>query len=312
MRLIDRLRQRIPSRRARLFGAAACVIAASAVTAAPAAHLPSGVSPDLLGDSLVGTSGKLRARFVPRTRSFAIPILRTLFGESPARMPGVYRVALSGEQRPFSFITMRPFADKVNGRIGAYRIGFWPDERRWGRTEDARRLPAGFIEVTPENRDTPVSEHFALAEFLTHDQGDVWPKYLVLQERLLDKLELVIAELRASGARVDRLQVMSGFRTPQYNRQGVGSGGRASDSRHQYGDAADVYVVNGSRDWMADLDGDGRGDMRDARLLAQAAERVEQRHPDLAGGIGIYQPTSAHGPFVHIDARGVPARWGAW
>jgi uncharacterized protein YcbK (DUF882 family) len=27
------------------------------------------------------------------------------------------------------------------------------------------------------------------------------------------------------------------------------------------------------------------------------------------GGIGIYPATSAHGPFVHIDARGTRARW---
>jgi uncharacterized protein YcbK (DUF882 family) len=103
---------------------------------------------------------------------------------------------------------------------------------------------------------------------------------------------------------------MSGFRTPRYNQQGVGSGGRANDSRHQYGDAADVYVVNGARDWMSDLNADGRVDTRDARLLAQAAERVEREHPELVGGIGVYKATSAHGPFVHIDVRGTRARWG--
>lgn len=277
------------------------------VIAAPARELPRAASRAMIGDSLTGLSGKLRARFVTRTRALAIPLLRTLFGESPAREPGVYALPLAGETRPFSFVSMRPFSDKKNGRIGSYRIGFWPGEQR--RPE---RMPAGFIEVTSDNQFTEVSEHFRLADFLTHDQGHVWPKYLVLQERLLDKLELVIAELRARGARVDRLEVMSGFRTPQYNVQGVGAGGRATDSRHQYGDAADVYVTHGGRNWMADLNGDGRADLRDARLLAQAAERVEQRHPELAGGIGIYPATSAHGPFVHIDARGVATRWGQW
>jgi uncharacterized protein YcbK (DUF882 family) len=83
------------------------------------------------------------------------------------------------------------------------------------------------------------------------------------------------------------------------------------DSRHQYGDAADVYIVNGSRDWMSDLDGNGKVDIRDARVLATAAERVERAHPDLVGGIGLYPATSAHGPFVHIDVRGKKARWGS-
>ncbi|MEP6766826.1 MAG: hypothetical protein ABJB66_21095, partial [Gemmatimonadaceae bacterium] len=126
---------------------------------------------------------------------------------------------------------------------------------------------------------------------------------------LLDKLELVIAELGRMGIPVQQLRVMSGFRTPQYNEPGVGAGGRAQDSRHQFGDAADVYVVNGARDWMSDINHDGRVDSKDAKLLATAAERVESAHPDLVGGIGIYRATSAHGPFVHIDVRGVRARW---
>lgn len=288
---------------------------ATAAAAHHARELPRGATTRVLGDSLTGRSGKLRARFVTRTGALSLPILRTLFGDTPARAPGVYPLPLAGEARPFTFVSMRPFSDKVNGRIGRYHIGFWPGEaRRRAALASAPRkaLPAGFIEVTADNQFTAVSEHFRLADFLTHDQGAVWPKYLVLQERLLDKLELVLEELRARGARVERLHVMSGFRTPQYNRQGVGAGGRASDSRHQYGDAADVYAVVDGRDWMADLNGDGRGDMRDARLLAQAAESVEARHPELAGGIGIYPPTSAHGPFVHIDARGVATRWGQW
>jgi uncharacterized protein YcbK (DUF882 family) len=51
-------------------------------------------------------------------------------------------------------------------------------------------------------------------------------------------------------------------------------------------------------------------DLKDARILATAAEAVESEHPELTGGIGIYPATSAHGPFVHIDARGTRARWG--
>jgi hypothetical protein len=50
----------------------------------------------------------------------------------------------------------------------------------------------------------------------------------------------------------------------------------------------------------------------DARIIAQAAERVERRHPHLVGGIGVYTPGPGHSGFVHIDARGYRARWGAW
>jgi hypothetical protein len=90
----------------------------------------------------------------------------------------------------------------------------------------------------------------------------------------------------------------------------VGAGGRAKDSRHQYGDAADVYVDNDGDDRMDDLNRDGRVDARDARVIAAAVERVEHRHPDLVGGVGLYRAARAHGPFAHVDVRGYRARWG--
>ncbi len=291
------------------FAATSPKVTADATASASAfrAALPDGV--DLVIDSLAGRSGKLRARFLvgPRRPEFAG--LTRLFGQAIGQTPGIYPVdSLAGRQ--FSFITMRPFADKVGGRIGRYLIGSWPFE---GRKSLLARYenPEGFIEVTPENQDTYVSEHFRLRDFLTKDQRDVWPKYLVLNERLIDKLELVIDELERGGVRVEHLAVMSGFRTPQYNKQGVGAGGRASASRHQYGDAADVYVDNDRNGWPDDINDDGRVDARDADVLRRAAERVELAHPELIGGIGVYKATSAHGPFVHIDTRGSHARWGA-
>jgi uncharacterized protein YcbK (DUF882 family) len=236
-----------------------------------------------------------------------------LFGDSVTRRAGVHTTPVDGTEGQgaslFSFITMRPFSDKVQGRIGAYRIGFFPSEQRAARSQ-AYANPEGFLEITASNQDTQVSEHFRLRDFLTKDQSSVWPKYLVLREPLVDKLELVMDELQRSGVDVKKMRVMSGFRTPQYNVQGVGAGGRAQDSRHQYGDAADVYIVNGTKDWMSDLDNNGRIDTRDARVLAAAAERVERAHPELVGGIGVYPATKAHGPFVHIDVRGTRARWG--
>src|SRR5262249_34656530 len=122
--------------------------------------------------------------------------------------------------------------------------------------------------------------------------------------------ELTIAELKREGYPIDGLYVMSGFRTPDYNEPGVGAGGRSAISRHQYGDAADGYPGTHNPGRMDDLNRDGRGDPAAARALAHAAEMVEEQHPELVGGIGIYPATSAHGPFVHIDARGKRARWG--
>jgi uncharacterized protein YcbK (DUF882 family) len=208
----------------------------------------------------------------------------------------------------FTYLKQRPFSDKVNGRIGQYLLGFWPGEKR-RVTSLAYSNPRGFIEVTPENQDTFVSEHFRLRDFLTKDQPRTWPKYLVLRVELIDKLELVIQELEARGLDVRHMQVMSGFRTPRYNGSG-NTGGRSDVSRHMYGDAADVFVDNDRNGRMDDLNNDGRVDHRDARVILDAAERVERRHPELAGGVGVYRANSAHGPFAHVDVRGWRARWG--
>lgn len=263
----------------------------------------------IFSDTLAGRSGKLKARLVSPRRTGGIRILRELFGESASQRPGIYQAMDSASGRRVAFINLLPFQARERGKVGTYRIGFWPGESRpaWMR----EKSPEGFIQVTTDNQDTPLSDHFRLRDFLTKDQQAVWPKYLVLREALVDKLELVIADLQQRGISVRHLQVMSGFRTPQYNVQGVGpKGGRATDSRHQYGDAADVFVDNDRDGVMDDLNGDGRVDMRDARVLLESVERVEREYPDLVGGAGLYKATSAHGPFVHIDVRGHRARWG--
>jgi hypothetical protein len=299
-----------------IFGAFAATSAPGVPHAphAPAADSVPAVAAALLQpihDSLQGRSGKLRARFVPAPKATNFAYLRALFGDT-AR-PGVYPVPTQ-TSGSFAFIAMLPFSQKIAGKIGSYRIGFWPGEngtRRIAAKRGAKNgSPEGFIQVTPDNQRTAVSEHFTLADFLTHDQQAVWPKYLVLHESLVDKLELVLAELKSQGYDAKALHVMSGFRTPQYNESGGDPSGRAELSRHQYGDAADVWVENGAGR-MADLNGDGRINASDAAIVARAAERVEQTHPDLIGGVGIYRATGAHGPFVHIDTRGYRARWGS-
>src|SRR5947208_2670939 len=129
-----------------------------------------------------------------------------------------------------------------------------------------------------------VSKHFRLGDFLTHDgQADVWPKYVALSPRLLDKLELVLAKIgtgarltEASGVQPDvAFDVHSGFRTPAHNN---GVSRAALDSRHEYGDAADVAI---------DADGDGRVTMKDQAIVERAVEEVENEHPDLVGGLGL-------------------------
>jgi hypothetical protein len=238
-----------------------------------------------------GSSGKLKARTV---------------------LPNEFETALNAIN-DFAQITLTPFTAKQRGRIGEYMIGSWPGERgaRGPAKAPADRYanPRGFIQVTPENQDTPVSEHFRLRNFLTHNQQNVWPKYLVLEIRLVDKLELVLTDLESRGIRVDGVTVMSGFRTPSYNEGGGNTGGRAGLSRHMYGDAADIYIDNDRNGTMDDLNRDGRVDIRDSKFIEESVNRVESAHPELIGGAGVYVACCGHGPFIHIDTRGYRARW---
>ena len=280
-------------------------------TAAGAATATAVMEPVIaIADSLRGRSGNLRYRIVRPDNDPALeiePLLR-LFGPDAVNRPGLLTVRDSATADAFHFATLVPFAEKRDGRVGLYRVGRWPAEVRRPRT-DAYRAPAGFIEVTEETQSARISTHFTLGQFLTKDQRDVWPKMLLLDERLVDKLELLLNELRLAGVQARGLEVLSGFRSPQYNNRG-NVAGRARDSRHTYGDAADVYVdVNGDGR-MDDLNRDRRVDMRDAIWLSKLVEKVEQKHPELVGGLGVYRATGAHGPFVHVDARGERARWG--
>ena len=213
----------------------------------------------------------------------------------------------------FAQIMLTPFSAKQSGKVGLYYIGNWPGERgaRGPGKAPADRYanPRGFIQVTPENRDTKVSEHFRLRDFLTHDQPNVWPKYLVLEMRNVDKLELVLDDLAKRGVDVSGVTVMSGFRTPQYNAGGGNTGGRAGLSRHMYGDAADIFIDDDHNGSMDDLNHDGRVDARDARFILESVDRVEREHPELIGGAGVYVACCGHGPFIHIDTRGYRARW---
>jgi hypothetical protein len=246
---------------------------------------------EALASKARGTSGKLRARTV---------------------LPNEVEAALD-RINDFAQITLTPFTAKQSGRIGHYMVGSWPSERgaRGPKKAPADRYanPRGFIQVTLQNQDTRVSEHFKLRHFLTKNQPNVWPKYLVLEMRLIDKLELVLTDLESRGVRVDGVTVMSGFRTPSYNAGGGNTGGRAGLSRHMYGDAADIYIDNDGNGTMDDLNRDGRVDLRDSRFIEESVNRVESAHPELIGGAGVYVACCGHGPFIHIDTRGYRARW---
>jgi uncharacterized protein YcbK (DUF882 family) len=205
-------------------------------------------------------------------------------------------------------IALVPLSEKREGRIGSYRIGNWPFEEG-GAPKPVYRPPAGLIRVTQQNKELWLSEHIQLKDFITKGQESVWPKYVAVQPRILDKVELVIQELVRMGHPVENIFAVSGFRTPAYNAGGGNTAGRGTLSRHMYGDAMDIAVDNDGNGIMDDLNGDGRINLSDARVIGEAVDRVERKYPQLVGGMHYYPPTGGHQGMVHIDTRGFRARW---
>ncbi len=212
----------------------------------------------------------------------------------------------SGEVARINVFTLTP-ASRVdgNGRLNGYRIGAYPAEPLHGL--DIYLPPDGFVEVTSENLDIRLSPNFDLREFVSKQAAE-HPKYLILRPELLLKLENILASLNRAGFPTGDFVIMSGFRTPFYNR----AIGNVPNSRHVFGGAADFYIDERPADGvMDDLNGDGRLDRGDARWLADFINEMARRGDfgPRVGGLGVYGRTSAHGAFVHIDVRGTPARW---
>lgn len=214
------------------------------------------------------------------------------------------RDSASGETVTLNAFVLVPMPSAAT--IGGFMVGRY--ESRPLRGDPSYARPAGFVEVTEENRGTPVAPHFTIGQFASK-QARGFPTYLVLRERLLLKLEMLLEEVRGAGLPVTTFRIMSGYRTPFYN-QSIGNETRYS--RHVYGDAADIYVDEDEDGMMDDLDGDGRITLEDAQRLAAVVEGLSQKswYQPFEGGVGIYQANSAHGPFIHLDVRGHRARWG--
>ncbi len=201
-----------------------------------------------------------------------------------------------------SFLVQLPSTRVEAGQLNGYAIGsYLPPPEGMPTGYDA---PRGFVEVRPMDEDILVSPHFTLGQFLCKQPGD--PRYVVLSVALVEKLEAILSAANDSGLGVSTLAVMSGFRTPAYNR----AIGNVTDfSRHLWGDAADIFIDEDRDGEMDDMNDDGRIDFNDAQVLAEVVERVEQRTAVRPGGLAVYRKNGAHGPFVHVDARGHRARW---
>lgn len=210
----------------------------------------------------------------------------------------------TGARIHLTALVHEPF-DVRQTHLNGYEIGAYPRSVYQGNPRYAP--PTGLIPVRSEaDRDVPVSPHFTLGQFIAK-QASGYPKYLLLDERLIVKLEHLLEKVREAGFDVETLFVMSGYRTPFYN---ASIGNETTFSAHVYGMAADVFVDADGDGVMDDLDGDGQITVEDARLLYRMAEPLDTLYDGaLTGGLGLYAPAPHRGPFIHVDVRGTPARW---
>jgi hypothetical protein len=207
---------------------------------------------------------------------------------------------------------LNPFARLEYGFIDHFPMGFFPEpEEPLLKTIPKAlfplyRPPRGFIAVTPENQGTYVSRHFRLQDLDCRVKAP-FPHYMALSPDLLLKLEWVTLKAKRIWGPEAEVVVQSGFRTPWHNMAVSG----ALWSRHIYGDAADIVVaLPPSGGFMGDLNRDGRIDQLDAQMVGGLIEEAE-KETGLLGGLGLYDwgENRRHGPFVHVDCRGVKARW---
>ena len=227
--------------------------------------------------------------------------------EAPIK-PGVYPLKVKNPEgrtiADFSVFVMVSSKSVRAGALNAYQIGVYPETPLKGNP--IYIPPKGFIEVTKDNEDTKVSPGFRIKEFLTKQKSG-YPKYLVLDERLVFLLEAIGTHLEPRGWDSEDIFVMSGYRTPYYNKQ-------LDDTKyslHQWGRAADIFLDKDKNGRMDDFNKDGVVSKDDAVALAGFLEGLAKTAElsSFIGGMGIYGPTSAHGPFVHVDTRPSRARW---
>ena len=119
--------------------------------------------------------------------------------------PGTYDLRFEGPKKKepvdLHVFVMVPASAVRDGVLNGYKIGQYPAAPSGNPIYVP---PAGFIEVTAQNENTSLSPHFRLKQFVCKQGApNDFPKYVVLHERLIQKLEAVLQEVNAIGIDVN-------------------------------------------------------------------------------------------------------------
>jgi hypothetical protein len=220
---------------------------------------------------------------------------------------GIYPIKIFDNKKneiQLNIMVMTPLSLAKGEYLNGYRIGNYPSTPLKGNP--IYNKPEGLFEVTKSNQDTRLSPHFTLKQFLCK-QGSEYPKYLIVRERLLIKLEYILELVNKNGFKSNSFGFISGYRTPYYN----ASIQNVQYSRHVYGGAADIIIDNNNDGGMDDLNKDGAVDEMDVRIFYNIVEGEYNKsaYYKFRGGLGFYKKNSNHNGFIHIDVRGWRSRW---
>lgn len=225
---------------------------------------------------------------------------------SPAE-PGGYLLTIQddeGHEMVLNVLVSTPLAQKKGEYLNGYRIGNYPSKPLKGNPIYQR--PKGLFEVNASNEDLFLTPHFQLKQFVCKQAGSS-PKYLIVLERLLLKLEYLLEKANDRGFVIETFGFISGYRTPFYN----ASIKNVAYSRHVFGGAADIFIDQDGNGSMDDLNGDGMVDEKDVRIFYNlvSEEFGKPAYDRFKGGLGFYRRNARHHGFIHVDVRGWKARW---
>lgn len=221
--------------------------------------------------------------------------------------PGAYSMDVtnqSGKLIKVNVLVLTPLSKMSGESLNGYRIGQYPEQPLRGNP--IYNAPKGLFEVTTENQNLMLTPHFSVRQFLCKQAGG-YPKYVIVRERLLLKLEYMLERVNEKGYAIETFGFISGYRTPFYNK----SIKNVQYSRHVYGGAADIFIDQNKDGSMDDLNKDGKIDEQDVRIFYNIvdSEYTKDRYSSFVGGLGFYRKNSNHNGFIHVDVRGSKARW---
>jgi hypothetical protein len=219
----------------------------------------------------------------------------------------------------FMMLVQYPYDRDGDGQLAGLPVGIYPNEDAENVNSyvavrrELYKPPKWFVKLTPEVANLRISQHFRLGDFAPDVDLAEGPAFIVISFRLIERLETMIAELRARGHEVETLKIVRGFLTPIQQQRLNRRGANLTDfSRHIYGDAAVLFVDVDGDGLMDDLNRDGKVDIDDADFMYQIVERIE-RQVQKFGGLGkLAKPSDSQlpqTPCIALDMRGSRARW---